>query len=247
MEQMLMPLTRNIAYAREFEAWLERAKEIDLQAKAIAAKIKDQRTYQEAVDWCAAQKSFVEEVKGGWLGKVFKLRKERAAQADAVMKMITKPHDDGIELIVKKRMAAFLREQEIERLKKEQSAAVKQVKQETKVREITAKKLVSQGQHKQAEKLLKKPIELPTPVIPGIKASGSSARKIWHVEATDKREYLEFVLENAKKRPELLASIEINEKWFTDQANALDGNISYPGIVCGPDFNISINTARGTK
>lgn len=242
-----MQLTKNVAYEREFETWLERAKDVDLQAKAIAAKIKDQKTYQEAVDWCAEQKRFIETVLASWLGNIAKTRKQRAAHADAVVKMITKPHNDGIEDVVKKRMAAFLREQDIENLKKEQALGLKQVKQETTVREITAKKLVNQGQNKQAAQLLKKPVELPTPVVPKIKADGSSARKIWRIEATDKGAYLRFVLKNARKRPELLASIEINEKWFTEQANTLDGNIKYPGIVCGSDFNISINTSRGTK
>ncbi len=242
MDQTLMQLTRNIQYAKEYKHWLARALAIPAEAKAWIAKMKDKPSTEAAVAWCAEQKGMADSVRKSWLGGIIELRKRRLKYAEAVLKEITNPCAQA-EKDVKAKLQDVLNQLERQRLANEAKSAEIQAKREMKARELTAKKLEQQGQHKQAAKILKAPVALPTPSLPEIKIEGIHTARIWKIECVDKAALLEFLVENAKKRPELLASVDINEGWFLAQAERLDGNIDYPGIVCGNAHRIAMPKA----
>ena len=194
-------------------------------AKAVAAVITNEESYNQAGTFLKALKEYAEHIDQE-LGHIrdhhhrthkaiVALIKERTGPLDRAWDMVS------IEMVNYKKKERLAIEAEQKRREAEAR------KQEEDERLATAQALHESGETELAQELLSQEVHVTVPKMAEAKVDGISFREgKWKARLENKMALVLAV----KTHPELLNAIEINMSWLNNQAQKLDGKLKYPGI-----------------
>lgn len=121
------------------------------------------------------------------------------------------------------RRAAELRRQSEETLAAAAEAAP--ADQERILEQAQALETAAESAKESAEMVVARPV-----FTVAAKAAGTSTRKVWKAEVTDKLALIRHIAAGADQFPELLALIDINDSRLNARAKAMEQHLSLPGV-----------------